>query len=378
MWREQKLTLPSESTYMSKRTKALISCPTCSFAFLNSSHSMGELRPFFYYFFVLSINLTYADSISQQFSCQCKTVRAVQSFSVRMLLCQWPWQTKTAEQITLLKKNRKPHSAEVTATNCNIMAMMGIRQKQQTCNSRTKDSFQPASVKVLFITFQTAFFSYWLFWLLCLMKRWSSVEPFFSLVFITAPLASMRLGRWWRGGCSTAYLSVELPEVSGCCVSVESVTQAFPLPIFCFLGHSLEYFCLFLHLCLNSQIWVRLASFFLPQLHHGMLVSLSCLGFLLPPGWSDDDFLFRICCVSWFASLHLSHPTYVWLAILEQILGFQSWFISWFLYTEDYREVITPVLCQGFCTFPWCQLWGHQCQVDCTASVPLSSCRVPG
>ena len=204
------------------------------------------------------------------------------------------------------------------------------------------------------------------------------LSPFSHLSLLLLHWHLWGWGGGGRGGCSTAYLSVELPEVSGCCVSVESVTQAFPLPIFCFLGHSLEYFCLFLHLCLNSQIWVRLASFFLPQLHHGMLVSLSCLGFLLPPGWSDDDFLFRICCVSWFASLHLSHPTYVWLAILERILGFQSWFISWFLYTEDYREVITPVLCQGFCTFPWCQLWGHQCQVDCTASVPLSSCRVPG
>ena len=79
------------------------------------------------------------------------------------------------------------------------------------------------------------------------------------------------------------HLSVELPEMSECCVSIENVTDAFPLPVLCFTGQSLEQICLFLHLHLKSQIWMWLVSFFLPQLHHCMLVSPYCLGFLFPP-----------------------------------------------------------------------------------------------
>ena len=55
------------------------------------------------------------------------------------------------------------------------------------------------------------------------------------------------------------HLSVELSEVSECCVSVESVMEAFSLPVFCFTGHSFEHFCLFF----NSQVWVWIASFYL-------------------------------------------------------------------------------------------------------------------
>ena len=50
------------------------------------------------------------------------------------------------------------------------------------------------------------------------------------------------------------HLSVELAEVSKCCVSVETETEAFPLPVLCFTDHSLERFCLLLHLRLNSQM----------------------------------------------------------------------------------------------------------------------------
>ena len=106
-----------------------------------------------------------------------------------------------------------------------------------------------------------------------------------------------------RGDACSADLHlslVELPEVSECCVSVESVTEAFPLPVFCLTGHSLEHFCLFFEFDVhfNCQVWVWLAAFFLPQLHQCPLASPCCLGFLVPLGWLDDSFLSGIYCVS--------------------------------------------------------------------------------
>ena len=91
-----------------------------------------------------------------------------------------------------------------------------------------------------------------------------------------------------RNGIRSAALRlfVELPEVSECCVPVESVTGVFPRPVFRFTSHSLEHFCVFLHVRFNIQVWVWLASLFLPQFHHSALVSPCCLSLLvLRGGW---------------------------------------------------------------------------------------------
>ena len=98
--------------------------------------------------------------------------------------------------------------------------------------------------------------------------------------------------------CSAAlHLLVKLPEVSESYVTVKSVTEVFPLPVFCFTGHSLGHFCLFLHLRLKSDLGV--ACFFPFATTSQLLACQSTmLGFLVPPGWLDDDFLSQICCAS--------------------------------------------------------------------------------
>ena len=97
------------------------------------------------------------------------------------------------------------------------------------------------------------------------MKRWSSAEPFTSLVSSTVPLTFTRLGN--GGACKAAlHLPVELSNVSKRSVSFEYVTEAFPQP-------SLEHLCPFLHLGLKSEISVWLASLFLLEFHHCPLVS---------------------------------------------------------------------------------------------------------
>ena len=55
-----------------------------------------------------------------------------------------------------------------------------------------RPSSEPASVRVLSSTLQTALLSSRLLWLLYWTNLWSSVEPLSSLVFSTALLASMR------------------------------------------------------------------------------------------------------------------------------------------------------------------------------------------
>ena len=166
-------------------------------------------------------------------------------------------------------------SEYLTLSGPGAVSLLSPESALANSSSVIRSSFEPASVRVLSSPFQTAFLSSRLFWLLCWTKRWSSAEPFSLLVFSTALLAWHLWGGGGGGGGGGAgvrsaalHLSVELPEVSECCVSVESVTEAFPLPVLCFTGHSLEHFCPFFHVRFNSQVWVWLAPFFLPQFHH--------------------------------------------------------------------------------------------------------------
>ena len=78
-------------------------------------------------------------------------------------------------------------------------------------------------------------------------------------------------------------------------LSVESVTESFPLAEFCFAGQFLK------HSCFSSPRLIvrsvcRTLFFFLPQFHNRVLV---------PPGLLDDGFLSRLGCVSGFPSFQL-------------------------------------------------------------------------
>ena len=46
--------------------------------------------------------------------------------------------------------------------------------------------------------------------------------------------------------------------------------------------------------------------------------------------------------------------------------------------TVSKSQMITPVWCEGFCSSPWLQPWGHQCWVACTVCVTLSRSGVFG
>ena len=119
---------------------------------------------------------------------------------------------------------------------------------------------------------------------------------------------------------ATLHLSVELPEVSECCVSVESITEAFLLPVFCFTGHSLEHFCLFFHERFNGQVWVWLAPFFLPQFHHCPIVSSLCLSFLNDQ-LSVVDLLCELACeLAALTSLTYHNGTDIGVSVLAQSL----------------------------------------------------------
>ena len=171
-------------------------------------------------------------------------------------------------------------SEYLTLSEPGAVSLLSPESASVNSSSVIRLSFEPASVGVLSSPFQTA--------------------------FLPSSLQYCSTGIYEVGGVgvhsAALHLSVELPEVSECCVSIESVTEVFPLSV---TGHSLEHFCLFFHERFNSQVWVWLASFFLPQFHHCPLVSPRCLSFLVPPGWLDGGFLSWICCVSWLVSSQL-------------------------------------------------------------------------
>ena len=128
-----------------------------------------------------------------------------------------------------------------------------------------------------------------------------------------------------------SHLSVGLPEVIKCCFLLTMSQKLFHCLIFffffvCLFCFQLFYFIflffvcllllfaslatllnisfLFLHILLNSQIWISLASFFLTQFHICQLISPRCLGFLVPPGWLDSEFAAltshpRVTCHTW-------------------------------------------------------------------------------
>ena len=141
------------------------------------------------------------------------------------------------KSLLLLSTDRFLMSEYLILSVPGAVSLLSPESSSVTSSSVIRSSFEPASVRVLSSPFQTAFLSSRLFWLLCWMKQWSSVEPFSLPVFNTASQASMRSGCW----CFQ-----HRPPSSGR------------------IGRSERVF----------------------------------LGFLVPPGWLDDVFMSWICCVN--------------------------------------------------------------------------------
>ena len=144
------------------------------------------------------------------------------------------------EELSLVSMDRFLMSEYLTLSGPEALSLLSPESVSVNSSSVIRSSFEPASVRILSSPFHIAFLSSTLFWLLCWTKRWSSAEPFSLLVFSIAPPSIHEAGG--NGFRSAAlHLSVELPELSECCVSDESVTDSFPLPVFCFTGHFLEH-----------------------------------------------------------------------------------------------------------------------------------------
>ena len=148
----------------------------------------------------------------------------------------------------------------LTLSGLGSVALLSPESELQLCNQVTfRAGFCQGSVQL----FPDCFHLIQIVVITSLDEAWSNAEPFFLTCLQYCSTGVCEVGG--DGVCNTAlHLLAELPELSKCCVSVESVTKAFPLPVFASLVTLLNtsvfsFICLSATVCTNTHLSVYAA-----------------------------------------------------------------------------------------------------------------------